>query len=120
MGVKNLKLAGDINELLLKNVDLAKVVRLVLQNIDEIKFLMAYGKKLKGLRYCKIDFMDPIHLSEFLGRKLENMFPSSVKLDKLELWFNRLNVTVPTPLSDILLACASKKTVYKFPFSIDN
>ena len=48
------------------------------------------------------------------------MFPSSVKLDKLELWFNSLKVTIPTPLTDILQSIQSKKTVYKFPFSLDN
>ena len=120
LSCKNLKLSGDINDLLVKNIDLAKVVRLVLQTLDEIKFLMTYGKKLKGLRYCKIDFQTSHHLQEFLDMGIERMFPSSVKLDKLEIWFNRLNVTVPTPLSNILRTCSSKKTVYKFPFSIDN
>ena len=62
LGAKNLKLSGDMNDLLFKNIDLAKVVRLVLQNMEVVPFLTSYGKKLKGLRYCKIDFMQSLHL----------------------------------------------------------
>ena len=64
--------------------------------------------------------MTSLHLNELLAQKIEKMFPSSVKLDKLELWFNSLKVTIPTPLTDILQSISSKKTVYKFPFSLDN
>ena len=64
--------------------------------------------------------MTSLHLNEFLGQKIEKNFPSGTKLDKLELWFNSLKVTIPTPLTDLLKSISSKKTVYKFPFSLDN
>ena len=71
-------------------MDLTKVVRLVLHNTEEIEFLTKHGKRLKSLRYCKIHFLNALCFNEFLKLGIEKNFPSSVKLDKLELWFNSL------------------------------
>ena len=97
-----MKISGQYNDLLVKNLDLTKIVRLVLWNTEEIQFLANHGKRLKSLRYCKIDFMKSLFLNEFLTLRLDRILPTSVKLDKLELYFNSLKVSIPTPLSDIL------------------